>query len=107
MILHTFIGSHSALSNNFARRKLKIRLSPKYFLGFACDCILNPQGFENIEIRDSKLNEINCSGFLLILLIESAVHKIFAGGHGHSHFPSQETVVAVEVSYKKTFPFRN
>ena len=41
------------------------------------------------------------SGFLLILLIESVVHKFF-GGHGHSHFPSQETLakkfVAVEVS---------
>ena len=53
-------------------------------------------------------NEINCSGFLLILLIESAVHKFFGGGHGHSHFPSQETLarrfVAVEVSCKNTFP---
>ena len=41
------------------------------------------------------------SGFLLILLIESVVHKFF-GGHGHSHFPSQETLakkfVPVEVS---------
>ena len=42
------------------------------------------------------------SGFLLILLIESVVHKFF-GGHGHSHFPSQETLanrfVGVEVSW--------
>jgi len=39
------------------------------------------------------------AGFLLILLIESVVHKFF-GGHGHTHFPSQETLakkfVAVE-----------
>jgi len=32
-----------------------------------------------------------CVGFLLILLIESGVHKIF-GGHGHSHFPSQDSL---------------
>jgi len=32
-------------------------------------------------------------GFLLILLIESVVHKFFGGHqHGHSHFPSQETL---------------
>ena len=37
---------------------------------------------------------------MLILLIESVVHKFF-GGHGHSHFPSQERLarkfVGVEV----------
>jgi len=32
-----------------------------------------------------------CMGFLLILFIESSVHKLF-GGHGHSHFPSQATL---------------
>ena len=37
------------------------------------------------------------SGFLLILLIESVVHKFF-GGHGHSHFPSQETLARKVVS---------
>ena len=36
-----------------------------------------------------------CLGFLLILLIESVVDSLF-GGHGHSHFPSQESL---EVSY--------
>ena len=30
-------------------------------------------------------------GFLMILLIESGVHKFF-GGHNHSHFPSQDTL---------------
>ena len=48
-----------------------------------------------------KLLYYSFSGFLLILLIESVVHKFF-GGHGHSHFPSQETLankfVAEEVS---------
>ena len=40
---------------------------------------------------------IQFSGFLLILLIESVVHKFF-GGHGHSHFPSQETLAKTIVT---------
>ena len=33
----------------------------------------------------------------MILLIESVVHKFF-GGHGHSHFPSQETLAKTIVT---------
>ena len=52
----------------------------------------------NISFSDLKLKfQIQFSGFLLILLIESVVHKFF-GGHGHSHFPSQETLAKTIVT---------
>lgn len=42
---------------------------------------------------DKSSQKKTFSGFLLILLIESVVHKFFGGHqHGHSHFPSQETL---------------
>jgi len=44
------------------------------------------------EIAEYPFSELLiCLGFLMILLIESAVHKFF-GGHNHSHFPSQDTL---------------
>ena len=53
-------------------------------------------------LQSLKWIKIYNSGFLLILLIESVMHKFF-GGHGHSHFPSQETLanrfVGVEVTF--------
>jgi len=44
------------------------------------------------EIEEYPFSELLiCLGFLMILLIESGVHKFF-GGHNHSHFPSQDTL---------------
>jgi len=48
-------------------------------------------GMIPVEMEFPFAELLICMGFLLILLIESVVHKFF-GGHGHSHFPSQETL---------------